>query len=200
MRAPFKPKLNWWLSYSYSVVEDDVLGKSIKRSIDQTHAVTASLSWRPSRKWNLTWVGFFHTGWPNTPVTAEAVFPEDGEPFLTYDVGEFYSDRFDAFRRVDFRASRATSVGKDGTLTFFIDIQNLFDQANQRGIEIGDPDIDLLPDGSLDVSFPVEDWLPILPSFGVILRPAAAAQMTLSRLAVMTSSITSSCFSTSALL
>ena len=168
VRAPLRPKLNWWLSYSLSSVEDEVEGKSIKRSIDQTHAVTASVSWRPARKWNLTWVWFYHTGWPSTPVSAEVVFPEEGEPFLTYDVGEFYSTRWNDFRRLDFRASRTSKVGRNGTLTFFIDIQNLLNRENQRGLEIGDPSADVAPDGSLVVSFPVENWLPILPSFGVV--------------------------------
>ena len=168
VRSPFRTKTNWWLSYSLSSVEDEVLGETITRSIDQTHAVTASFSWRPARKWSLTWVGFFHTGWPTTPVSAEVAFPEGAEPFIDYDVGKFYSDRWDDFMRLDFRASRTTTVGKDGTLTFFIDVQNLLDRENQRGLEITDPDFDVQPGGRVDVSWGVDTWLPLLPSFGVI--------------------------------
>ena len=167
LRSPMRPKINWWLTYSWSQVEDEVMGRTIPRRIDQTHALTTSLSWRPAEKWSLTWVWFFHTGWPTTPVSAEVVFPPGEFPHLSYDVGEFYSQRFDDYRRLDFRVSRRSKVGKDGFLTFFLDVQNLFDRANQRGIEIGDPDVSLGPDGMLDVSFPIEDWLPILPSFGV---------------------------------
>jgi hypothetical protein len=100
VRSPSRPKTSWWLSYSLSSVEDEVLGETITRSIDQTHAVTASFSWRPARKWSLTWVGFFHTGWPTTPVSAEVAFPEGGEPSIDYDVGRFYSDRWDDFMRL----------------------------------------------------------------------------------------------------
>ena len=168
LRAPVRPKLNWWLSYSLSSVEDEVLGKSVDRSIDQTHAVTASLSWRPAKKWHLTWVGFYHTGWPTTPVSAELIFDSEGEPMIDYDVGAFYSERWNDYYRVDFRASRTTDVGKDGTLTFFLDVQNLFNRDNPRGLEITDADFRLQPDGTIEATFPVESWLPILPSFGVV--------------------------------
>ena len=168
LRAPTRPKLNWWLSYSLSSVEDEVEGRTIKRSIDQTHAVTASLNWQPAKKWNLNWVAFHLTGWPTTPVAAEFVVPPDGDPFIHFEVGEFYSERWNDFQRIDFRASRTTEVGKDGTLTFFIDVQNLFNRDNQRGLEVTEPGFNQAGDGPTEVTFPVETWLPILPSFGVI--------------------------------
>ena len=36
LRSPFRPKLNWWLSYSLSSVEDEVAGETIRRRIDHT--------------------------------------------------------------------------------------------------------------------------------------------------------------------
>jgi hypothetical protein len=167
VRSPFRTRLNWWLSYSLSSVEDEVMGVAIRRRIDQTHDVKAALSWRPAEKWSLTWVWFYHTGWPTTPVTGELVFPEESGPTLTYRVGRFYSERWSDYRRLDFRVSRTSRVGKDSFLTLFIDVQNLFDRANERGIEIDDPDFRVTPDGRVEAFWRPEDWLPILPSFGV---------------------------------
>ncbi len=48
-----------------------------------------------------------------------------------------------------------------------IDIQNLYDRENLRGIDIDEEDFFRRPDGSFGVSFPDEQWLGILPSFGI---------------------------------
>ena len=66
------------------------------------------------------------------------------------------------------RASRTSRVGRNGTLTFFIDVQNLLDRDNLRGLAIADPEYSYVPaTGGYRVSFPEEHWLPIIPSFGV---------------------------------
>ena len=166
LRSRQRPKINWWLGYTLANVEDTVLGTDVKRSIDQTHAVTAVASWRPAPKWSLTWVWTYHTGWPSTPVSAELQESPDVGAFIDYTVGRFYSERLDDYARMDFRASRTSRAGP-GDLTFFVDIRNLFDRENPRGIDIVDPNYRPRPDGSVEVVFPTEPWLPILPSFGV---------------------------------
>ena len=83
-------------------------------------------------------------------------------------MGAFYSERWSDYYRLDFRASRTSRVGRDGALTFFVDVQNLFNRDNERGLAIVDPIFRGRPDGSLGVTFPVEHWLPLLPSFGVV--------------------------------
>ena len=166
IRSPSRPKVNWWLGYTLSDVTDRAEGIDVARSIDQTHAVTAVASWRPATKWSLTWVWSYHTGWPTTPVTAELRYdPVDGQ-FIDYNVGRFYSERLDDYFRLDFRASRTSRLGP-GELTLFVDIRNLFDRENPRGIAIVDPEYRPRPDGSIEVVFPTEYWLPLLPSFGV---------------------------------
>jgi len=166
LRSRQRPKFNWWLGYTLSQVEDSVLEQSVRRSIDQTHAVTAVASWQPARKWSLTWVLTYHTGWPSTPVSAELKTSPDGGTFIDYTVGRFYSERLEDYARVDFRASRTSRLGP-GDLTFFVDIRNLFDRENPRGLDIVSPRYRPQPDGSVEVDFPTEFWLPILPSFGV---------------------------------
>ena len=166
VRAPKRPKVNWWLSYAWSEVEDGAAGRAIKRSIDQTHAVTANFGWHPKPKWQLTWVWTYHTGWPTTPVSGLLRRDEAGEFIVDYTVGEFYSTRLDHYSRLDFRASR-TSRLKKGFLTFFVDIQNLLNRDNPRGLDISEFDVVQRPNGDLETIFLEEDWLPILPSFGV---------------------------------
>jgi hypothetical protein len=71
-------KVDWWASYTWATIEDEIDGGTQPRFYDQTHAVTASVSYRPSRKWNLSWVWFYHTGWPTTAIFGLATPGEDG--------------------------------------------------------------------------------------------------------------------------
>ncbi|MCP3961631.1 MAG: TonB-dependent receptor [bacterium] len=158
-------KFNWWASYALSEAEDEIDGVAVPRSIDQTHALTLNANWRPSRKWNLNWVWTYHTGWPTTGVDAEVVFSGGGLD-LVHHVGPFYNEQLDDYHRLDMRASRTTRL-KKGQLSLFIDIQNLYNRENLRGIDIDEEDIFRQSDGRLVVAFPDEEWLGILPSFGI---------------------------------
>jgi hypothetical protein len=158
---------DWWLTYVYSSIEDELDGIDTPRFLNQPHSITASASWRPGPKWSLTGVFNYHTGWPTTAVEAWPVPAPDGWWTLTYDVGPFYQETLDDYWRFDFRASRTSRVGRNGRLTFFIDVQNLTDRENVRGIAIADPDFWYNEATGWTVSFPEEHWLPIIPSFGV---------------------------------
>jgi hypothetical protein len=166
LRARQSNQLSWWVSYGWSLVGDRVQERDVKRSIDQTHSLIASANWQLWKKWSLTWVWLYHTGWPTTAVAAELANRPTGELFIDYTVGPFYSERLDDYHRLDFRASRSSKLGP-GLLTLFLDIRNLYNRSNPRGIAIVDPEFVDQPDGSIDVLFPREEWLPILPSFGI---------------------------------
>ena len=86
---------------------------------------------------------------------------------LSYDIGPFYQEFLDDYVRLDLRASRTSRVGKKGALTFFIDVQNLTDNDNLRGIAIADPDYSWSEATGYVITFPEEYWFPIIPSFGV---------------------------------
>lgn len=164
--ARYGLRLSWWVSYGWSQVEDRVGERDVDRSIDQTHSLIASASWQPSRKWSLTWVWLYHTGWPTTAVSAELARDVEGRVFIDYTVGPFYAERLADYHRLDFRASRTSKLGP-GELTLFVDIRNIYNRSNARGLSIVDPEFARQPDGSTVVTFPEEEWLPILPSFGV---------------------------------
>ena len=67
---------------------------------------------------------------------------------------------------MDLRASRSSRVGK-GRLTLFLDVQNLYDRQNARGLAIDDRSYVARPDGSFDVFFSQQSWFGIMPSFGI---------------------------------
>lgn len=160
-------KFDWWASYVWSSIEDVINGRNTPRYLNQPHAFTASASWRPGPKWSLTGVLHYHTGWPGTAVSADVVSAPGGGLRLDYDIGPFYEEFWDDYLRLDLRASWTSLVGRRGELTFFIDVQNLTDQENQRGIGIADPNYELDQAAGYTVTFPGENWLPIIPSFGV---------------------------------
>ncbi len=161
------PRFDWWLSYTWSSIDDVIGGIDTPRFVDQTHAFRASASWRPGPKWSLTGVWTYHTGWPTTAVSAGYVQDQDDNWVLSYEVGPFYQERLDDYHRLDFRASRTTRVGKKGHLTFFVDIQNVYNRDNLRGIAIADPEWRYDEPTGWYLTFPEEYWLPIIPSFGV---------------------------------
>ncbi len=166
LRGPSRSRLDWWLSYALSSIEDEIDGRRQYRSNDQTHAVTASVSYRPGRKWNLSWVWLYHTGWPTTALAVQAVREPDGRWREIHTIGPFYAERLPDYHRLDLRASRTSALGK-GRLTLFIDVQNLYDRENLRGLEIDDVTWHAQPDGRLVGTFREEAWFGIMPSFGV---------------------------------
>lgn len=160
-------EFDWWASYAYTSIEDEIDGVDTPRFLNQPHALTASATWRPGPKWSLTGVFHYHTGWAATSVSARPVERPDGIWVLDYDVGPFYQETWDDYYRFDLRASRTTKIGHRGRLTFFIDIQNLTNRGNVRGIAIADPEFEYTEAEGWVATFPEEDWLPIIPSFGV---------------------------------
>ncbi len=160
-------KFDWWASYVYSSIEDVLWGVDTPRFLNQPHALTASAIWRPGPKWSLAGVLQYHTGWPTTSVSAWPIQDPDGDWRLGYDIGPFYQEFLDDYIRLDLRASRSSRVGKRGTLTFFIDVQNITDNDNLRGIAIADPDWYWSEQTGVVITFPEEYWFPIIPSFGV---------------------------------
>ncbi len=147
----------WWASYVYSSIEDVIAGEKTSRYLNQPHAFTASASWRPGPKWALTGVLHSHTGWPGTAVSADVVPTPEGGLRLDYDIGPFCQEFWEDYLRLDLRASWTSRVGRRGEISLFIDVQNLTDRENQRGIAIADPDYTYDQAAGYSVSFPREN-------------------------------------------
>ena len=151
----------WWIGYAWSEVEDATLDGDIKRGWDQTHTVKGGMSWQWG-PWNFSAAGEVHTGWPKTVMTGELGTLPSGGAGLVLDVSQRNDSRYSVFHAVDVRVSREFEVAR-GDLTAFLEITNLYDRANPCCTEYS-----LLPDGSLNSR--ESNWLPLVPSLGVVWR------------------------------
>jgi len=83
-----------------------------------------------------------------------------GQPVFVPVLGPLYGDRLADYHRLDVRARREYRLRR-GTLTFFVDVQNLYARNNIAGFDVqideDDGDIELTP----------EYWVRFLPSAGV---------------------------------
>lgn len=157
---------DWWINYAWSEAKDSLDGREVFRATDQTHAMNLGVSWRPSPRWSFNGVWIYHTGWPTTPVSATLAGGMDGEPIAVPVIGELRSDRLDDYHRLDVRASRRFALRR-GVLELFIDVQNLYNRRNDAGFEVDGGNF-LVDDQGNAVYRPTpEEWLGLLPSFGV---------------------------------
>jgi len=141
-------RLFWWVGYAWSEARDEMPGRKILRSWDQTHTVKAGLSWRWGH-WDFSAAGEVHTGWPKTVLPAE----------------ELNASRYSVFHALDMRISREFSVRR-GDLTVFLEISNLYDRQNPCCTEYSMIAVPGGPQLVEDEAY----WLPLLPSLGVVWR------------------------------
>jgi len=110
--------------------------------------------------------GSVHTGWPRTALMVETVTNPDGSTSLIASTTERNSLRHSVFHTIDVRASRQFDVAI-GELTAFLEITNLYNRENPCCTKYR-----LQSDGSGNQSLTSNqgNWLPIIPSLGVIWR------------------------------
>jgi outer membrane receptor protein involved in Fe transport len=173
LRGSRGERFDWWLAYSYARAEDRLSGRKVPRSLDQPHTLALDLNYRPAGAWNLNLAWRYHTGWPTTPVRLRPADdpggpedpedpeePEDpAEPQVVAVFGPPYSLRFPPYHRLDLRASRHWDR-RSGKLTFFIDVQNLYNRRNLSGFDVH-------PGEDGEVVFDEEHWPGIFPSVGI---------------------------------
>lgn len=152
--------LSWWLSYTWSSVEDETAGIETLRTWDQTHAVSGGIAWQGPH-WELSVAGTYHTGWPTTEV--ELV---DAEPIPLAVAGPRNGRRMGAFIAIDARVARKFLFERAGSLTLFLEASNLLNRTSDCCVEyeLADPEDGL----ALDVER-IES-LPLLPSLGFVWR------------------------------
>jgi len=162
-------RLGWWVAYSLARAEDTLGGETVPRSLDQRHSLTIDLDIRLPRDWHLNLAWRYHSGWPTTPVEERLVTgsPAPDEPEepaeeteLVPAFGPLNSERLPPYHRLDVRASRRWELAR-GSLTFFVDVQNLYDRENLGGFDVViDPD-----EGAVELD--EERWPGLFPSLGV---------------------------------
>lgn len=158
LTAHLGSRTDFFLSYTWSRVEDKIDGRDVPRSIDQPHAVKADFDFEAPWRWDLNLVLRYHTGWPTTAVGVRST--EDGEvvPVL----GPRNDERLPDYFRADLRASRKWSLRR-GELLFYVELQNLTNRKNVRGFDVHLEEED---EGGGIVKTP-KDWGGILPSLGL---------------------------------
>jgi hypothetical protein len=141
---------SWWGSVAWSESRDGIDGSRVPRSWDQTWAVTAGIDWLRGN-WRLGAVANTHRGWPTTRI-------EDGV------LGERNAERFPTRAALDLRAEYRRPL-QVGSLAVTFEVTNAVNIGNACCYELVAVD-----DGSGSAGFTTEesDWLPVVPSIGVL--------------------------------
>ena len=131
LRGRAGSRFDWWLNYAYSTTEDEIGGKKVPRQIEQRHTVNADLNYHLGRHWDVNLAWRYHTGWRFTPVFLE----KGDEGVLVPVLGRLNSERLRDYHRLDVRVSRKWPL-KSGSLTFFLDVQNVYNHKNVAGFDL----------------------------------------------------------------
>lgn len=158
-------ELSWWATYSWSCIADEFQKETIRRSWDQTHTFAAGFN-QDWKKWSFSAAGIWHTGWPETVLVTENVLNPDGSASLVATVGPRNDGRHDVFHSLDVRVSRRFDLPK-GDLTAFLEVTNLYNRENPCCTEYF---VQPGSDGHEFVQAKGGNWLPIVPSLGVVWR------------------------------
>ena len=154
--------LSWWLSYTWSSVEDDIAGATTRRSWDQVHFFTGGIAWRGDR-WELSLAGTYHTGWPTTDVELA-----ETEPMALIAVGARNAERLGDYRTIDARVARRFSTEGAGVLTVFLEVNNLLNWSNDCCVEYDVTDEDT--PGQPQLELQRLHYLPTVPTLGFTWR------------------------------
>lgn len=149
-----------WFSYTWSRAQDRIDGRDVDRSWDQRHAVSLGLAWTRG-PWAATLAGLYHTGWPTTQLALAAA---PGAEAVV--VGPRNADRYDAYGSLDFRVTRTFTLPR-GQLDVFVEASNLLSRENpcctQYTVTQDAGGADVLETN-------IDNWLPLVPSIGVLWR------------------------------
>jgi hypothetical protein len=122
---------NVWGLYSLSRVTDDIRGRDILRSWDQTHAANLGFAWTDPRS-SVSAILGWHSGWPATPVTlmtASSTLPA----YLA--VGNRNSARWGSYLSADLRVATGISMHY-GELSLWLDASNVTNRSNECCAEL----------------------------------------------------------------
>lgn len=164
LRSAERGPLSWWLTYTYSSIEEDIDGRKVPRAVDQPHALRADLNYRTESGWNFNAAWLYHTGRPTTSLSGRAVPGAEGSTIVEPVFGPYNGERLSAYHRLDARVSRAWKLPL-GQLDAYFDLQNLYDRQNVRGFDRFA--FELEPDGNVRVYSDEVSWGGFLPSFGI---------------------------------
>lgn len=148
--ASQRDALNWWLALAWSEALDSLGGRQVPRSWDQTWSLSGGIDWQRGR-WRYGAFGLVRRGWPTTTIT------EDG-------LQERNASRLPTRAAIDLRAEYRRSLAA-GNLSFTVELTNALNIGNECCQKLVPAE-----DGSGGVIFRTRtsDWLPLVPSIGVL--------------------------------
>lgn len=147
-----------WANYSYSEVNDYFAGEPVPRSWDQRHAANFSLNWERG-EWSFNLSGMIRSGWPTTPVVLDSRRPRNDNA-VRPDTDRYNTERLDGYSRFDTRLTKSKILKNGDLFQYYIEIYNLLDSENPCCT-----DYELDYRGEVVPDF--ENWLPLMPSFGL---------------------------------
>ena len=142
--------LKWWASFTWPEAFDRVAGENVPRSWDQTWAANGGIDWIRGR-WRIGAAGGTHRGWPTTRLVEGALTARNEARFDTRETLDL---------RVEYRKPLAI-----GRLAVTLEVTNAVNTANTCCQQLRAED-----DGAGGVMFTTResDWLPVVPSIGVL--------------------------------
>jgi outer membrane cobalamin receptor len=156
LRHDLRSRFYGWLAYTLQRSERLDPGATEYRlfDTDQTHNVTAIGQYRLTPTWEIGARFRYVTGSPSTPVE-DATYDSDADTYVPV-YGAANSTRLGAFHQLDVRVDKHF-VFEDWKLTAYVDVQNVYNQANADGVNYNYDYSESQP----------ATGLPLLPSFGV---------------------------------
>ncbi len=166
--------INWWLSYSYAKMVDDVstiffgydttatvINHELPNPADQRHTLYFDVSYTPNASWQFNLAAQIHTGALYTDFTIRTV-QANGRAYWYWQSGELWGSRHGAFSRVDLRMNKYFNVSK-GRFTLYAEILNVLNKKNVRDYDLHirrtPTDYELVAEA--------EHWFGLMPSLGV---------------------------------
>jgi outer membrane receptor protein involved in Fe transport len=149
-----------WFAYTWSRVQDRIDGRDVPRSWDQRHAVNLGVAWSKG-PWAVTIADSYHTGWPTTQVELAG---GTATPHVVIDARN--GRRFDQYNSLDFRVTRVFTLPR-GVLDVFVEASNALSNENACCVQYS---VRRNADGTQFLEKDVDDWLPLVPSAGVLWR------------------------------
>ena len=155
---------DWWATYTWSKVTDQIEDRDEPRSWDQRQALQLGFGWHDER-WSFSTAFSVHSGWPTTGLSlVQTGIDGAGEPIYQAVPGPRNARRLPTFSSLDLRVSRRFGVRR-GTLLAFVEVSNAM---NRRNVCCIDWDLTDGPNGAPALENSRDYWMPLLPAIGIL--------------------------------
>jgi len=155
---------DWWVTYTWSKVTDQIEDRDEPRSWDQRQALQLGFGWH-DEKWSFSTALSVHSGWPTTDLSlVQTGIDGAGEPIYQAVPGPRNARRLPTFSSLDLRLSRRFHLRR-GTLLAFVEVSNAMNRHNVCCI---DWDLTDGPNDAPALEHSRDYWMPLLPAIGIL--------------------------------